>query len=57
MTRQPYPSDASDEAWSVVAPSLTFITEDAPQRDHALPTDLPRGLPFRSRDVALQRLY
>ncbi len=36
MTRQPYPSDVSDEEWAFVAPSLTFMTEDAPQRDHAL---------------------
>ena len=41
MTRQPYPSDVSDEAWAFVAPSLTFITEDAPQRDHALRPPLP----------------
>ncbi len=36
MTRQPYPSDVSDEERAFVAPSLTFMTEDAPQRDHAL---------------------
>ena len=36
MVRQPHPSDGNDEAWAVVAPSLTFMTEDAPQRDHSL---------------------
>ena len=32
----PYPSDVSDEEWSFVAPYLTLMTEDAPQRDHEL---------------------
>ena len=43
MTRKPYPSDVSDEERAFVAPSLTFMTEDAPQRDHALrpPLSLP----------------
>ncbi len=36
MTRQPYPSDVSDEERAFVAPYPTFMTEDAPQRDHAL---------------------
>ncbi len=36
MTRQPYPSDVSDEERAFVAPSLTFMTEDAPQRDYSL---------------------
>lgn len=36
MTRKPYPSNVSDEEWSVVAPSLTLMTEDAPQRNHSL---------------------
>ncbi len=34
--RTPYPSDISDEEWSFVAPYLTLMTEDAPQRDHDL---------------------
>src|ERR1700710_2869584 len=34
--RKPYPSDVSDEEWSLVVPYLTLMTEAAPQRDHAL---------------------
>src|SRR5689334_21411477 len=36
MTRQPYPSDVSDDEWAFVAPYLTLMTEAAPQRDHPL---------------------
>jgi transposase len=35
-TRQPYPTDVSDEEWAFVAPYLTLMTEDAPQRDYSL---------------------
>lgn len=35
-TRRPYPSDVSDEEWSLVAPYLTLMREDAPQREHSL---------------------
>lgn len=35
-TRKPYPSDVSDEEWSFVAPYLTLMMEDAPQRRHDL---------------------
>ena len=41
MTRKPSPSDVSDEERAFVAPSLTFMTEDAPQRDHSLRPPLP----------------
>ena len=34
--RKSYPSDASDEEWSLVVPYLTLMTEAAPQRDHSL---------------------
>jgi transposase len=34
--RKPYPSDVSDEEWAFVAPYLTLITPDAPQRRHDL---------------------
>ena len=34
--RKPYPSDASDEEWAFVAPYLTLMTVDAPQRAHDL---------------------
>jgi transposase len=36
MTRQGYPSDVSDDEWAFVAPYLTLMKEDAPQRDHSL---------------------
>jgi transposase len=32
--RKPYPSDVSDEEWAFVAPYLTLVREDAPQRTH-----------------------
>jgi transposase len=34
--KQRYPSDVSDEEWAFVAPYLTLITEDAPQRVYPL---------------------
>lgn len=34
--RKAYPSDVSDEEWAFVAPYLTLMTEDAPQRDYPL---------------------
>ena len=36
--RQPgvYPSDVSDDEWAFVAPYLTLMKEDAPQRVHSL---------------------
>jgi transposase len=34
--RRAYPSDVSDEEWAFVAPYLTLMTEEAPQREHAL---------------------
>jgi transposase len=36
MARKPYPSDVTDEEWDFVAPYLTLMTEDAPQREHDL---------------------
>jgi transposase len=36
MARKPYPSDVSDEEWDFVAPYLTLMSEDAPQREHDL---------------------
>lgn len=36
MMRTPYPSDVTDEEWELVAPYLTLMTEDAPQREHSL---------------------
>ena len=36
MTRKAYPSDVSDDEWAFVAPYLTLMKEDAPQREHSL---------------------
>jgi len=36
MTRKNYLSDVSDDEWAFVAPYLTLMREDAPQRDHPL---------------------
>lgn len=34
MARKPYPSDVKDDEWSFVAPYLTLMRDDAPQREH-----------------------
>jgi transposase len=34
MERKASPSDISNDEWAVVAPYLTLMTKDAPQRDH-----------------------
>ncbi len=36
MTRKNYQSDVSDDEWAFVAPYLTLMKEDAPQREHSL---------------------
>jgi transposase len=36
MERKAYPSDVSDEEWALVAPYLTLMTEEAPQRAYPL---------------------
>jgi len=36
MNRKAYPSDVSDDEWAFVAPYLTLMREDAPQRDYPL---------------------
>src|SRR5215467_13630646 len=36
MEHKAYPSDVKDDKWAFVAPYLTLMTEDAPQRDRAL---------------------
>lgn len=36
MTRKSYPSDVSDDEWAFVAPYLTLMREDAPQREYSL---------------------
>lgn len=36
MERKAYPTDVNDAEWALVAPYLTLMTEDAPQRDFPL---------------------
>jgi transposase len=36
MQRKAYPSDVSDAEWALVAPYLTLMTEQAPQREYPL---------------------
>src|SRR5690606_23862310 len=48
MNRTPYPSDVSDEEWAFLAPYLTLMREDAPQRKHAL-RELFNGLRYVAR--------
>jgi transposase len=43
-----YPSDVSDEEWAFLAPYLTLMHEDAPQRHHPL-RELFNGLRFIAR--------
>jgi transposase len=55
MSRKPYPSDVSDDEWAFVAPYLTLMTEDAPQRDHAL-REVFNGLRWLARTGAQWRM-
>ena len=36
MEQKAYPSDVTDDEWAFVAPYLTLMTEEAPQREHSL---------------------
>src|ERR1043165_2040986 len=36
MERKAYPSDVSDEEWALVAPYLSLMSEEAPQREYLL---------------------
>ena len=36
MEIEAYPSDVTDDEWGFVAPYLTLMTEEAPQREHDL---------------------
>jgi transposase len=55
MTRKPYPSDVSDDEWAFVAPYLTLMTEDAPQRAYAL-REVFNGLRWLARSGAQWRM-
>ena len=51
MNRKAYPSDVSDEEWAFVAPYLTLISEDAPQRVYDL-REVYNGLRYIARSGA-----
>ena len=53
--RRPYPSDVTDEEWSFVAPYLTLMDLDAPQRRHDL-RELFNALRWLARAGAPWRL-
>lgn len=53
--RKPYPSDVSDDEWAFVAPYLTLMREDAPQREHPL-REVFNGLRWIVRSGAEWRL-
>lgn len=55
MTRKPYPSDVSDDEWTFVAPYLTLMTEDAPQRDYSL-REVFNGLRWLARSGSQWRM-
>jgi len=55
MNRKPYPSDVTDEEWATVAPYLTLMREDAPQRQHD-PRELFNGLRWIVRSGAQWRM-
>jgi transposase len=55
MERHTSPSDGRDDAWSVVAPSLTVMTEDAPQREQSL-RDVFNGVRWMVRMGAQWRM-
>jgi transposase len=55
LTRKPYPTDVSDEEWEFVAPYLTLMTPDAPQRHHDL-REVFNGLRFIVRGGRQRRL-
>ena len=53
--RNPYPTDVTDEEWAFVAPYLTLMTPDAPQRVHDL-REVFNGLRWMVRAGAGWRL-
>ena len=55
MERKAYPSDVSDDEWAFVAPYLTLMTEDAPQRVYPL-REVFNGLRYLARAGAPWRM-
>jgi transposase len=55
MERKQYPSDMSDDEWTFVAPYLTLMSEEAPQRDYSL-REVAGGLRWLVRSGSSWRL-
>ena len=55
MSRKPYPSDLSEDEWAFVAPYLTLMKEDAPQREHS-PREVFNALRWLARAGAPWRM-
>ena len=55
MERKPYSTDVSDEEWAFVAPYLTLMTEEAPQREYAL-REVYNGLRYVAKGGITWRL-
>lgn len=55
MSRKAYPSDVSDDEWAFIAPYLTLMSEDAPQREHSL-REVFNGLRWMIRAGATWRM-
>ncbi len=55
MERKAYARDARDEEWALVAPYLTLMTENAPQREHPL-RQVFKGLRYLVRAGAPWRM-
>ena len=53
--KERYPSDVRDDEWAFVAPYLTLMTEDAPQRKHSL-REVFNGLRWIVRSGAQWRM-
>ncbi len=53
--RRAYPSDVNDDEWGFVAPYLTLMKEDAPQREHSL-REVFNGLRWLVRAGATWRM-
>src|SRR4029453_8061907 len=55
MERKAYPTDVSEAEWALVAPYLTLMTEDAPQREYPL-REVFNGLRWMVRGGSSWRL-
>lgn len=55
MERKAYPSDVSEDEWAFVAPYLTLMSEEAPQREHSL-REVFNGLRWIARAGAPWRM-